>query len=140
MTKRKAPNPSGTWKPGQSGNPKGSKPEKLMRDALIIALNREAAKGSKTKRLQSVAEALVTKAEEGDVAAAKEIFDRVDGKVPQSHDIKKETTVTVYAEAISAFDRWIAETSARGANGADEDVGAERSLLLDQAPPESSRH
>ena len=138
MPKRKAP--STAWKPGQSGNPKGSKPEKLMRDALIIALNREAAKGSKTKRLQSVAEALVNKAIEGDVGAAKEIFDRIDGKVPQSHDIKKETTLTIHAETISDFDRWIEEASARGANGADENVGAERSILPDKLPPESTRH
>ena len=75
--------PSTAWQKGQSGNPKGSKPEKLMRDALLIALKREAANGSKTKRLQSVAEAIVDKAIEGDVAACREIFDRVDGKVPQ---------------------------------------------------------
>jgi len=138
MTKRSAPPTA--WKPGQSGNLGGAKREKLMRDALIIALKRESEKGSKTKRLQSVAEALVEKACEGDVAAAKEIFDRVDGKVPQSHDIKKETTVTVYAEAISAFDRWVEGAASRSANGADENVGDERSVLPDTLPPESTRH
>lgn len=63
----------------------GGKPDKLMRDALMLSLHREAAKGVKTKRLQLVAERLVDAAIEGDMAAVKEIFDRVDGKVPQAH-------------------------------------------------------
>ncbi len=117
--------PSTAWKKGQSGNPKGSKPEKLMRDALLIALNREAEKGSKTKRWQSGAEAIVAKAIEGDVAACREIFDRVDGKVPQAHDIKSEHTVTYESESLSRFAGWLTEASAKAANGHDEDVGAE---------------
>ena len=44
------------------GNPKptGSKPDKLMRDALMVALNREAkdADGKPTKRLYVIAEKL----------------------------------------------------------------------------------
>jgi hypothetical protein len=68
---------------GQSGNPKGGKPDKLMRDALRISLLREAEKGSKTKRLQQVADALVDAAIGGDVQAIKEINDRMDGKVTQ---------------------------------------------------------
>lgn len=67
-------------------NPKGSKPDKLMRDALIVALNREAtdADGKPTKKLALVAAALVEKAVGGDVQAAKEIADRVDGKPVQA--------------------------------------------------------
>jgi hypothetical protein len=61
---------------------KGGKPDKLMRDALILALHRTA-KDGKTKRLHRVANALVGKAADGDVAAIKEIFDRVDGKAIQ---------------------------------------------------------
>jgi len=70
---------------GFSRNPKGGKPDKLMRDALHIALKREAdaADGTRTKRLQMVAEKLVDKAINGDVAAIKEIFDRMDGKAVQ---------------------------------------------------------
>ena len=63
-----------------------------MRDALIVSLKRAADKGKKTKRLQSVAEALVSKAMEGDVSAIREIFDRVDGKVPQQTDVKVTQT------------------------------------------------
>lgn len=69
------------------GNPKptGSKPDKLMRDALILALNREAtdADGRPTKKLYLIANAVVDKAAEGDVSAASFVADRVDGKATQ---------------------------------------------------------
>lgn len=63
----------------------GGKPDKFMRDALIVALHREAqnSEGRPTKRLYLVADKLVEKATEGDVAAIREIFDRVDGKAIQ---------------------------------------------------------
>lgn len=64
----------------------GGKPDKLMRDALMVALKREAlsAEGKPTKKLALIADALVDKACEGDVAAIKEIGDRVDGKPAQA--------------------------------------------------------
>ena len=64
---------------------RGGKPDKLMRDALIIALRRAAqdANGKPTRRLQLVADALVRAAEAGEVSAIREIFDRVDGKAAQ---------------------------------------------------------
>ena len=62
---------------------KGSKPDKLCRDALALALNREAkgADGKPTKRLNIIADKLVRNAMSGDMTAIKEIFDRIDGKV-----------------------------------------------------------
>lgn len=65
---------------------KGGKPDKLARDALIIALKREAvdSKGKPTRKLQLVAEKLVSEAELGNVQAIKEIFDRLDGKPAQA--------------------------------------------------------
>ena len=72
------------------GNGMGAKPDKLMRDALILALNREAedADGRPTKKLHLIARRLVDKAVDGDIAAIKEINDRVDGKAtqPMEHD------------------------------------------------------
>jgi hypothetical protein len=76
---------------------KGGKPDKLMRDALILELNREAkdADGKKTKRLRLVARKLVDKAVEGDVTAIKEINDRVDGKAPQAIVGDEDSPLTV---------------------------------------------
>tara|TARA_Y100000401_G_scaffold117219_1_gene125174 strand:+ start:646 stop:912 length:267 start_codon:yes stop_codon:yes gene_type:complete len=68
-------------------NLRGGKPDKLMRDAIMISLKREAEKGSKTKRLQIVADQLVKKAMDGDIQAIKEINDRVDGKSHQTTEI-----------------------------------------------------
>jgi hypothetical protein len=51
----------------------------MMRRQLIAMLNEPAADGSGS-RLQKILDALIGKAEEGDLAATKEIFDRYDGK------------------------------------------------------------
>jgi hypothetical protein len=64
------------------GNGRGAKPDKLMRDALILALMREAedADGRPTRKLNLIAMRLVEKAIDGDIQAIKEINDRVDGR------------------------------------------------------------
>jgi len=68
---------------------KGGKPDKLMRDALILELHQEAqdADGTMTKKLRQIARKLVDKAIEGDVPAIKEINDRVDGKPHQTTEV-----------------------------------------------------
>lgn len=67
-------------------NPKGSKPDKLMRDAIMVALKREAigTDGKPTQKLYQIADALVDLAVSGDMQAIKEVNDRVDGKAPQT--------------------------------------------------------
>jgi hypothetical protein len=69
---------------GQSGNPGGRPSERPWRDALLLALNERAGK-KKTdpKKLRKVADAVVAAAIEGDVTAAREIGDRLDGKPTQ---------------------------------------------------------
>jgi len=64
---------------------KGGKPDKIMRDAIMLELKRDDVddSGAKIKKANKVAAKLVAKAIEGDVAAIKEINERVDGKVPQ---------------------------------------------------------
>lgn len=57
--------------------PKGGKPDKLLRDALMAAIRQE------PERLKRIADRWLTKAEEGDMQAVKELADRVDGKVTQ---------------------------------------------------------
>lgn len=64
----------------------GGKADKLMRDALLLALRRQAedADGRKTDMLRLVADKLVDKAADGDMQAIKEILDRIDGRSAQS--------------------------------------------------------
>ena len=64
----------------------GGKPDKLVRDAIILDLHRLAGKG-KTRKLYAVASRLVDMAIEGDLGAIKEVLDRVDGRVPQEQRI-----------------------------------------------------
>jgi hypothetical protein len=66
-------NPGGKWKAGQSGNPSGRPKSKPFKDALEAII--------KEVGLNKAAAALVAKANTGDVAALKEVADRLDGKV-----------------------------------------------------------
>lgn len=67
-------------------NPTGSKPDKLMRDAIMLALKREATgeDGKPTRKLNLIADKLVDLAVTGDIQAIKEINDRVDGRPAQA--------------------------------------------------------
>ena len=57
--------------------------EKSFANMLNIAI-KEAVEGTDKTKLRAVADALVDKAMSGDVAAIKEVADRLDGKVPQA--------------------------------------------------------
>jgi hypothetical protein len=72
-------------KPRKAAVQKGRKPDKIMRDALILALMREAedGEGVATRKLHLIAGRLVEKALGGDISAIKEVCDRVDGKPTQ---------------------------------------------------------
>jgi len=70
--------------PFQKGNKLGgrAKHEKLFHDMLMYAI--QGTEGDKAE-LRKIAQALVRKAVDGDIAAIKEVADRLDGKVPQTH-------------------------------------------------------
>jgi hypothetical protein len=70
--------------PFEAGNKlaAGKKPREFA-DMLRLAIKEAQAEGG--NKLRAVADALVTKAISGDVAAIKEVADRLDGKVPQAH-------------------------------------------------------
>jgi hypothetical protein len=71
------------FEPGLSGNPNGRpKAEKSFANMLRIAIKEAHDEGR--DKLRAIADALVSKAVEGDVPAIKEIADRLDGKVPQA--------------------------------------------------------
>jgi hypothetical protein len=66
----------------ERGRPLGAQnKDKPFRDALRMEI---AACGEDLKALREVAKALLVKAQSGDVAATKELADRLDGKVPQA--------------------------------------------------------
>lgn len=69
--------------PGNKLGVGNARKPKVVYQQLIAELN-EAASSGEPNRLRKVVKALISRAEDGDVAAAKEIFDRVDGKVPQA--------------------------------------------------------
>jgi len=81
--------------PFEKGNQlaKGRKSSKDFSDMLRIAVKE--AQGAGGNKLRKVADALVSKAIEGDVPAIREIADRLEGKVAQQVDLKGEIESTV---------------------------------------------
>jgi hypothetical protein len=79
---RKAATPA-SWKKGQSGNPKGA-PKKPWRWAEVIRTVAERMDKSGKEYKVAIAEALLKEALKGNVAAIKEIGDRIDGKAKQA--------------------------------------------------------
>lgn len=68
-----------------SAQTRGSKPDKIIRDALLIELNRMTTDdGQKIKKVNRIVAKLVGAGMEGKIDAIKEIFDRVEGKASQS--------------------------------------------------------
>jgi len=62
----------------------GRPPKERSFAAMLNIAIKEAIEGSDKTKLRAVADALVEKAMSGDVAAIKEVADRIDGKVPQA--------------------------------------------------------
>lgn len=75
------------FKPGQSGNPKGTQARKPWTAALQRALLQYSDKKLKIKAgeaLRHIADDMVKKAIEGDAEARQEIFNRLEGKPVQA--------------------------------------------------------
>ncbi len=66
---------------------KGAKPDKIWSDALRRAVMRESDTDKGRKRIEVMADKCARMAENGDMAAMKEIGDRLDGKSPQYSEI-----------------------------------------------------
>jgi hypothetical protein len=94
----------------------GKKPDKYITDALRIELHQEAlgCNGKMTKKLRLLARKLIDRAIEGDVAAAKEVIDRVEGRVPQSVTTEGDLVVRVikFAELGPVIDETAVEVEA----------------------------
>ena len=82
--------PNGTKSKGVA---KGNKRRRLVSDAIMVALKREATcivDGKPTKQLNNLATKLVEKAVEGDIQAIREVLDRTEGKAMQAIELSGE--------------------------------------------------
>jgi hypothetical protein len=86
----------GRWKPGQSGNPKGRPPRWLCLTSLVLD-KLEANNGEKAKEL---AEAAIKQAIDGNSSALKEIWERIDGKVPDHVVVESEADEEMEAKSL----------------------------------------
>jgi hypothetical protein len=101
------------FRPGRSGNPSG-RPRKLLTEAYEAILGRKYP-GDRQKRTyaQVIAEGQVLAAIYGKTDAAREIADRVEGKVPLPLMTQKDSPLEI-ADVTSATDKLFAKL-ARGA-------------------------
>ncbi len=84
---------SGQWKPGQSGNPLGGPKDKIVADAIRVAVLTEVKSGRHkgSIKLRAIADKIVEQAMEGQPWAIQMIADRLDGKPLQQSETKVET-------------------------------------------------
>lgn len=93
----------------------GSKREKFIREALLLAANRVHDDDQQSRRKLAVAAAKVVEmAVEGDLAAFKEMADRIDGKAPQSLDVTTSHERSVAELTDAELRAYIAERRASG--------------------------
>lgn len=103
---------------------KGGKPDKLFRDALMVAVKRECEdteRGGNTTKLKMLAAKVVEMAIDGNTPAAVMIRDSLDGKPTQEVDVHHEGEVTFRSAAISAIDELIAGAAAGSAHSSSAD-------------------
>ena len=81
------------------GNEHSSKINRLLGETLKRRLIQEEA-----QRANRVVEALLRKAEDGDVSAIKEVFDRSDGKVMQESKISGDSDQPLIIQVVTGID------------------------------------
>lgn len=93
----------GKFVPGKSGNPSGKSRTQWLSDALRMELAQEPA------RARRIAKKILDLAEEGDLAAANIVLDRLEGKPTQQIDV----TTTTYNASPEEVDQRITELANR---------------------------
>lgn len=81
------------------GNNNSSKIKRLMNDTLHRVLVQNEA-----LRARKITEALVTKAEDGDVSAIREVFDRIEGKAVSTNEIRGTDGQDLVIRVITGID------------------------------------
>ena len=83
------------WRKGQSGNPKGRPKESLsLTNYLRQFLKRN------PKEVHNVVMALLTAAKTGNIQALQEIFNRIDGKVIERHELEGALPITLVFQPV----------------------------------------
>ena len=83
-----------SFKPGQTGNPKGRTPKDQSMTHLLKEFVKKKGPDSIPHR-QKVVEKIVALAETGSIAAIREIFDRIDGKPIQKEEVTGSIEYTI---------------------------------------------
>lgn len=73
-------------------NPGGRPKQKIWRDAIMAATQRNPTGEPNKRDLDAIVEALIIAAKAGDMEAIKEIGNRIDGKAHQSVDVEANLT------------------------------------------------
>jgi len=82
--------PEHLWRPGESGNPSGRPKDSV---SLVTTLKQQLREHPELAT--DIIQALITKGKSQDVSAIKEMFDRIDGKVVETHRIEGEIPVVL---------------------------------------------
>ena len=102
---------------------RGSKPDKIIRDALLLELNREDLEdGKKVKKLQRIVRKIVACAAEGKMDAVNIIFDRVEGKPTQDIAVEHSGELTLRSVIVSELNSFFADATRRLEDRSNEDV------------------
>jgi len=84
---------------GQIGNKNSIKSNRLWAETIRRAVVQDDA-----QRLRQIAEALLTKASEGDMAAIKELGDRLDGKALQENKLTGDSDEPVMIKIVTGIE------------------------------------
>src|SRR5262245_7578235 len=91
------------WKKGQSGNPAGTSKAQTLSAAYRHALKEPLPDGSGRTYADLIAETLRHNAAAGDVAAARELADRSEGKPKQTVTVEDDRLKTVIESGLAAL-------------------------------------
>lgn len=73
------------WKPGESGNPKGRPKGRNLTEAILARLDQE---HNGRPLVEILADRVIKEALSGKFPFAKELWDRIEGKVTDKHEIE----------------------------------------------------
>lgn len=93
---------SGSWKPGQSGNPKGRPPKGQSFAEILRQVGEEFTPvpgiEDKISKMEAISRKLWAEASKGEAWAIRELLDRIDGKPKQNIVSENESKIVIEHE------------------------------------------